>query len=853
MEERERMKIGLTAYLIVLIFAAFIPFAMIFFCLPENKKQCDIQYGIRKKTFLLACVIVFLIFLLGNLWHYGNRLSYHYSRFLQMKWSGKDAEFLLLMCMICVCSVLPVTYLLRKLFKCSFAFSSNFHAIVVLLMTSIFCALLGWKIHADSLNDLSMIILKDGCVTVQIHSGFGLEKETVYLSGNQKDLHGIRFADLTIEAGGTCDLAVSFKELGISDCAKSVLCLSDEQGTLLDSLEVPPFRDGMIYELTDEGWIMKQLPDPEGYTAISAPVFSKESGFYPEAFELHLSAAEGSVIHYSLDGSKPDQDSPIYKDAISIYDRSNEENRFRNIRNVVLDYEHAEEQGKEPVDKAFIVRAIAFDTQGNCSDIVTKTYFIGLEQYRDLDIISLIADPDDLFDPEQGIYVTGKTYDEWYEKYLNGNQDDSDEPIPNYLKKGREWEREASMTFFEKGNVSLQQEVGIRIQGNATRRNPLKRFSIYARKEYGGSRYFDRDLLQNGKIHSLFLRDGQLHALSQVLAADRHVLTSPFRKVTVFLNGEYWYDTYLYEKATEHYISKTYHVHEDDVAIYKNNEINELIEMGDHPFSAIHEYLDTHDLSKKEDFNGLDEILDIQSYIDSMCIQTYLLNLDYRERGNNYYWHTINEGTGEYADSRWRLGLIDLDLAWGFAPEEVRENGHYYEVDPFVYFGKWQYRPITQWPIFSTLRKSDLFCQKFVVNMMDLINTDFSPEHVLPLLKDFELDEPIYQDFFRHRPEYMISFLKQEFALQGNIETLNVRINDTRAGKVIVNAGEIDLSSGTWEGQYFTDYPVTLSVNEMPDHDFSYWEIDGRIVKEETVEVAIKENGSSIKVVFRHR
>jgi hypothetical protein len=69
----------------------------------------------------------------------------------------------------------------------------------------------------------------------------------------------------------------------------------------------------------------------------------------------------------------------------------------------------------EGVLKAAVVRAIAVDSQGRASDIITKTYFVGstnVEKYKNMKVISLVTDPDNLFDYEKGIYVTGKVYDE---------------------------------------------------------------------------------------------------------------------------------------------------------------------------------------------------------------------------------------------------------------------------------------------------------------------------------------------------------------------------------------------------------------------------------------------------------
>lgn len=48
--------------------------------------------------------------------------------------------------------------------------------------------------------------------------------------------------------------------------------------------------------------------------------------------------------------------------------------------------------------------------------------------------------------------------------------------------KGEEWEREAFITIFEKGEKIVQQKMGIRIKGTSSRTNPGKSFNLYARE-----------------------------------------------------------------------------------------------------------------------------------------------------------------------------------------------------------------------------------------------------------------------------------------------------------------------------------------------------------------------------------
>ena len=94
--------------------------------------------------------------------------------------------------------------------------------------------------------------------------------------------------------------------------------------------------------------------------------FSKDSGFYPQEFQLTLSSSEeNSKIYYTLDGTNPINSTTAkeYTEPILIKDRTEEPNIYSNYEEVInstisislnMNY-------KKPnylVDKATVVRAV---------------------------------------------------------------------------------------------------------------------------------------------------------------------------------------------------------------------------------------------------------------------------------------------------------------------------------------------------------------------------------------------------------------------------------------------------------------------------------------------------------------
>ncbi|MBR1823468.1 MAG: CotH kinase family protein [Ruminococcus sp.] len=241
---------------------------------------------------------------------------------------------------------------------------------------------------------------------------FTIPTGTVIPAGGRK----VIFCDGT---AGETDTSIA--PFGLSTSGET-LTLTDTSGNIASQITFGDMAKDTSYGQYPDGsgefYVLSTSPNepnkaPEGSNAVRTPEFSAESGFYDNSFSLTIGVPEGTTVYYTLDGSDPTTASEKYTSPLSIQDMTSQPNKL-SARTDITAYTDilAPDEG---VLKAAVVRAVAVDAQGRTSSTVTKTYFVGstnVEKYKNIKVISLVTDPNNLFDYEKGIYVLGKVYDE---------------------------------------------------------------------------------------------------------------------------------------------------------------------------------------------------------------------------------------------------------------------------------------------------------------------------------------------------------------------------------------------------------------------------------------------------------
>jgi uncharacterized protein YjdB len=620
----------------------------------------------------------------------------------------------------------------------------------------------------------------------------------------------------------------------------------------------------------------------DGYNGspVSVLTFSHNSGLYTAQFSLVIRAPAGSTIYYTTDGSVPSQGKSgtnKYGSPITIKNRNGEANVLATETNSTNFYGVTDDPrgnmpsifkpNKDQVPKATVIRAIAVKSNGEKSDVVTKTYFIGdnLAGYGNIRVVSLVSDPYNLVDVDYGIMVRGKSSNRW----------DSNPPY-NFRRKGADWERPAYLEIFEGSNrtkSALSTGVGIRVRGGWSRATGQKSFSVYFKEQYGIKNLKTYNLipkdttlgttgavkadgktpvatykgfmLRNGandsdytKFYDVFLQD---------LLSDRSFSTQASVPCVVYLNGEYWGPYNFQERHSDNHTEYKYGVDKDNVISFDNGELDDG-NPGEDSLYWDMVNMANKDMSNSSNYNDFCALVDIDNFIDYWAAEIYIYNEDWPH--NNYrLWRTRNVEPGNpYGDTKWRWQMFDTEYAMG-----IYSGGGTGDAFAKIFSNDHQNNKL-----FKSLLKNPDFCRKFVNTMLDLYNVNFHPDNYLPKLNSYAA---VYRPLMTGTPGYFSRWGGWDAEFNNKVNNARRYLNDIRNAMVYnylptyfssigVSGGNLfnvtlsttgvygptikintvtpNLVSGSWTGKYYSGSSVTVTASDAPSgYQFDGWTVSG--------------------------
>jgi len=550
-------------------------------------------------------------------------------------------------------------------------------------------------------------------------------------------------------------------------------------------------------------------------------VLSHDSGFYEKEFELTMSVSDEGEheIYYTVDGTDPtfSDTAVLYTEPVKVRDRKHDSNVVSAVDpNLIagsFNYPNGNRDGFEcqikapsngAVDKGMVIRAAIKKKGGEFCGETGLIYFIGSPAEhieglaescentgKSLAVMSITVEYDDFFDSKKGIYVKGDVFKEALAEYLEKAKIRDGETArsldANYKQKGREWEREVSAVLMEVtpdgAQVVINQNCGIRIQGNYSRSDLQKGLRLYARADYSENNFdyavFGEEYLNDAgevmdKFKTLVLRAGGNCAFTakfndtywQSLLEETACDMKHSRPCVVYLNGEYWGLYVLEEDYSDDYFEDLHGVDKNTVVLYKGDaealEIGYKLDEGEIPegegedyyYKDLLEFFDNHNnLESEEDYQEFIKMVDPESVMDYFAVQCWINN-KWDWPGKNWsMWKTTKvDEENPYADGRWRFLFYDMEFGGvsgvGDVPVNTIKEDNY---KPKGLLDKKTDNPAVL--CFAYLMTNDGFKDAFCERLTGLARNEFDKKRAMGRLSEFEAAYgPLYDQFFDRYP-----------------------------------------------------------------------------------------------------
>ncbi len=643
------------------------------------------------------------------------------------------------------------------------------------------------KLHINEVMAVNISTLRDedgdypGWIEIFNSSDEDINLKGYGLSDKENDPFRWYFPDITIQSREHLVVFASRKDSGnrsqrplhtnfqIQTTGETVV-LTHPTGVILDKLHTgrltPDISIGRQPDGSQTRYLFEEAT-PGGPNAAKAyegyatpPQLSKPGGFYQGEISLTMeSVADNIRIIYTLDGSDPHSEFSRYSRPFLITDSA----RLQPPR-----------AGKgvmytKPVTmtKTTVVRARAYEDGKLPSDVVQATYFLNV--HHTLPVISLYVDPDEMFDPQRGMYMRGPNASAVF-PHKGANYWQSIE-LPIH------------MEFFEDdGTRGFAFDLGMRIAGAYSRADPQKSFNLFARNIYGYNEFtypFFPDFPDKPITHkAITLRtSGQDWRFTKIrdimmtsLLEDTDMDYQAYRQSVLYINGEYWGIYNIRERINPHFLHYNHGVDPQNVDILQGN--GWVRDGSNTHYRALEDYARSNNLADPKHYAYMQSQMDIDNFIDYWVAQIYFAQTDsanirfWREQSSNGIW-------------RW----ITFDLDWAFWRNNYDHNSLAFVTNP----QGTGYARSLRTTLMSNLLANRDFREHFIERLAYHLNHTFAAQRVLERIdllagniedemprqiarwggsmSRWEKEVEVLRIFARNRHAYLYRYIQEYFRL----------------------------------------------------------------------------------------
>lgn len=528
------------------------------------------------------------------------------------------------------------------------------------------------------------------------------------------------------------------------------------------------------------------------------PVLSQYSGVFSTSQSVSITNPNSvnSKIVYTLDGSSPTFNSPIYSSPISV-------NSNTVIRTKIY-----------PLGL----------TNYLPSNTTSATYLIGVSHTTP--ILLVVTDNNNLYGAE-GIFD-------------NFNSDWIKPAHASYLKE-------------DVGHpLVFDTRTAIRMDGGAggSRSNPQHSFRLSFDHGALGEKTIEYPLLPDRpnrtKYSDIYLRNGSNQYLTlpykdacqvRLMSEGNSNYYSSFRPISVYINGEYFGLYELREKFNKEYFEEHDKAKKDSIEIlslsYFYNLVLRAVEGDvDNFFNSYNQFL-LLNYSDTNYWDEADQFFDLTHYTDYIIGESWMGNVDWPQNNIKIY-------RSDKTNQRWRFALIDLELSLnpnGWTDCQQNHIRYMLDRDPGIpYINIWLRSILNQ-------RYKNYFINRFA----DLMNTSYKNDIILNKEQEFYLS--MYQEMYNEYDRWgtgnitsqMLQFnnnhqaFRSDLACRNNVirnqlvnefglvKKVNLQLNVIPDSAGFIQLNTIEPTSYPWSGIYFDGTPVQMSAIAKPGFTFSHW------------------------------
>ncbi|MFH1049677.1 MAG: lamin tail domain-containing protein [bacterium] len=570
------------------------------------------------------------------------------------------------------------------------------------------------------------------------------------------------------------------------DRDEGTVYLWNASGSILDSLKYDNLMTDVSYGLEPDGagvlkYFEPSTPGKNNQNSFldiaKSPEFSNDGGWFTSTQFVTLNSKEpNGEIYFTLDGSEPDEKSQRYTGS------------------------------PIKIDTTTLIRSRAFRYDCLSSEIINNTYFIN--DSSSLQVLSLAADPFDLWNEEDGIFVKKNLYNK------------KEIPISFEL-----WSKDKTPEY-EAG-------AGAKVHGQLSKSFPQKSLRIYARGKYGttvfkypffgksGDDEYETIILRNGGTEwwRTLLRDGFAAVVAERMPGLDAMAFSPS---LMFINGSFYGIQNIRERIDESYIHLKYDVPYESIDLLEDWDV--LLYGSSKDYHIMYDSVINYDMSSSDAYAFIDRNIDITNIMSYVILEMYVANIDWPWKNLKYWKSTA-------LDNKWRWVINDMDYTCGIA------SFPQLDMVPFATDGKEIFSRF-----FPKLLENERFKIEFINRTADMESTLFLPNNMLDILDsladilrpeiprqharydssamNWEDEIDVMRDYLTRRHKYFPTHYLTYFNLK-DTSSVTLDVQPTGSGKIQIST--IIPSQYPWHGKYFQDVPVKIQALPNKGYKFSNW------------------------------